>query len=78
MSSIRFMSAAMRKAPLLNLSLAGACVRACTRSSQPASISRTITSIIVWTRYGIDVGIAPWVSTLNPLTYLDASFLAPD
>jgi hypothetical protein len=32
------MSAAMRKAPLLNLSLAGACVRACTRSSQPASV----------------------------------------
>jgi hypothetical protein len=40
-------------------SLAGACVRARTRSSQPASVSRTITSIIVWTRYRIDVGIAP-------------------
>jgi hypothetical protein len=51
----------MRKARSSTLSLAGAC----TASSQPASVGRTITSIILWTQYRIDVGIAPWASTFS-------------
>jgi hypothetical protein len=46
---------------LLNLKPCGSVYR----GSQPASVSRTITSIILRTQYRIDVGIAPWASTFS-------------
>jgi hypothetical protein len=64
--AVRFISDAMRKAPLLNLSLAGY-PQLTTNLRQPNHHVNNCLDPLPF-----DVGIAPWLSTFNPLTIAPA------